>query len=68
MKDEDARMAPSWEVAGGYLTPFSQQRIGSVADFIAAGTAYNNVGQDLRLIHSNKCSILTISWRPSLRM
>lgn len=44
MKYEDARTAPYWEVAWEYLAPFSRQRIGSLADFIAIETAYNEAG------------------------
>lgn len=45
MKFEDAaRTVPNWEVAWAFLAPFSQQRIGSLADFIAEETAYNDAG------------------------
>lgn len=41
---EDALAAQSWDVAWGYLAPFSQQRIGSLADFIAGQVAFQNDG------------------------
>ena len=44
MKYEDSRTAPYWNLAWDFLAPFSQQRIGSLADFISLETAYNESG------------------------
>jgi hypothetical protein len=48
---EEARSTGVWDVAWGYLSPFSQRQLGSERAFIDAETAYNAAGGTSGEVH-----------------